>query len=314
MRILHNMEKILKKVYQLSKNNIHVDNHFQKKQLFYIRNVLEKKKEHTKTNLAYKVNEARLWLEEFTGLDKVHAAQSDVMYYQNEFIKSQTKRRELGTKLLQLQIELNDLHNEIVVCNRTEEKYLRLITEEHQLAKKEIRLRNEFVMAEAEERENFTLFTTKIKETQDKEKEQALRTKYWTVVISCVITGIGLGGNSVISFLKSHKLNNKITSLGEKTQNLTSTVDEKVSVLAESQRSIVHGLNELRDTMESTFAKRKENAISGHNYFGLGYIFSGVTYVGSGVLNIVKYVGSSTYSVAAWTGNGLKYIFLGSDK
>jgi hypothetical protein len=54
-----------------------------------------------------------------------------------------------------------------------------------------ILFRNDFALTEAEERENFTLFTTKIKESQDKEKEQALRTKYWTIIVSSAVTVIG---------------------------------------------------------------------------------------------------------------------------
>jgi hypothetical protein len=77
----------------------------------------------------------------FSGLDKVHAAQADVFHFQNEFIKSQAKRRELGAKLSSLQTELNELHNEIVTTNRSEEKYLQLITREHKLLKLENQLR-----------------------------------------------------------------------------------------------------------------------------------------------------------------------------
>ncbi|KAL1450573.1 hypothetical protein WDU94_002920 [Cyamophila willieti] len=234
------MDKFYKKLLDLSKSNITIqkkmkDRMHDRQLLNKVKGIIDQKKMDAKSNIYSQVNTARVWVEEVTGLDKVHAAQNEVFQYQNEFIKSQNKRRELGAKLTSLQIELNDLHNDIVTTNRSEEKYLNLITREHKLLKLENQLRNDFALAEAEERENFTRFTTKIKESQDKEREQASRTKYWTIGVSSAFTVIGVLGNGIISFLKMHKIDNTILQLGEETQMLSQNIHSDVSQLDRNQ-------------------------------------------------------------------------------
>uniref|UniRef100_A0A8D8YNB9 Coiled-coil domain-containing protein 51 n=2 Tax=Cacopsylla melanoneura TaxID=428564 RepID=A0A8D8YNB9_9HEMI len=249
-QLMNQVKEIIDQTKVDAKTNI--DNHVNKmkesmqdKQLLnQVRALIDQKKIDAKSNIENKVTRASAWMEEFTGLDKVRAAQNEVFQHQDEFTRSQNKRRELGVKLTSLQMELNDLHNDILMTSRSDEKYLHLITREHKVIKLEQQLRNEFNQAEGEERENFTRFTTKIKESQDKEREQALRTKYWTLFVSVGVTLIGVLGNGVISFLKMHKIDETIVQLGQETQTLSQNIHSDVSKLDQNQRLMLQLLTQ----------------------------------------------------------------------
>lgn len=76
-------------------------------------------------------------------------------------------------------------------------RYLTLITKEHKLLKDEIRLTDKFNLYEREERELFTTLTSAVKESHEKERIQANKTKYLSIIGSVVGALIGIAGSTI---------------------------------------------------------------------------------------------------------------------
>ena len=75
---------------------------------------------------------------------------------------------------------------------RGEDKYLVLTMQEHQLLKEEQHLINEQRQAETRETEAMAVLSNSVRESHEKERAHAERTKYWTIIGLMVglLTGI----------------------------------------------------------------------------------------------------------------------------
>lgn len=76
-------------------------------------------------------------------------------------------------------------------------RYIAFITKEHKLMKEEIRLTEKFNLYEREERELFIGLTTSLKESHEKERIQAAKTKYISIIGSVVGALIGIIGSTI---------------------------------------------------------------------------------------------------------------------
>lgn len=85
-------------------------------------------------------------------------------------------------------------------------RYLHLVTKEHNLLKEEKKLTTEFTLSEREERECFTSLSSSVKDSHEKERAQAERTKYWSVIGSVVGTVIGVVGTTINNEFKMRQL------------------------------------------------------------------------------------------------------------
>ena len=88
-----------------------------------------------------------------------------------------------------------------------------MITQEHAILKEERKLQAEFANCEREERESFTLLSNFVKESHEKERAQAERTKYWSVIGSVLGTIIGILGSSLNNELKMRELRKLVKPL-----------------------------------------------------------------------------------------------------
>lgn len=85
-----------------------------------------------------------------------------------------------------------------------------MITQEHAILKEERRLSSEFSLIEREERDNFTNLSACVKESHEKERVQAERTKYWSIIGSIFGTILGIAGSSINNEFKMKKLRNLV--------------------------------------------------------------------------------------------------------
>ncbi|XP_050537335.1 mitochondrial potassium channel-like isoform X3 [Daktulosphaira vitifoliae] len=145
------------------------------------------------------------WYERVTGLSEVRIAQDRVLDSQKQFMIAQDKRRNVSVELRAIQNKLKDIRNELLNTSRSEDRYIELVTQEHALLKKENFIIEQVSLSEKEERDSFILLSTTLKDSHDRERIQAERTKYVSIVGSILGTVIGIIGSTVINAWKMNE-------------------------------------------------------------------------------------------------------------
>jgi hypothetical protein len=187
---------------------------------------------NTSGNLAKRKFRALLqWYEEVTGMDEVRIAQNRVLEAEEKFISAQERRRESNKLVSAIQSKLKDLYAELDNTTRGEERYVHLITQEHSVLKEERRAVEEFQRYEREERDYFATLSSAVKESHEKERAQAERTKYWSIIGSVIGTVIGIIGSSVNSEMKMKELRKLVREsvLKHGYQDISTNVPEVLS-------------------------------------------------------------------------------------
>ena len=121
-------------------------------------------------------------------------------------MKSQEDRRDIQRKISLVQLKLHELHIELDRVPRGDDKYLTLITQEHSVIKEERLLKEDFQLLEKEERENFALLSHAVRDSHEKERAQAEKTKYWSIIGSVLGTMVGVFGSTINNHLKMKEL------------------------------------------------------------------------------------------------------------
>jgi hypothetical protein len=145
------------------------------------------------------------WYERVTGLREVRIAQDRVLESQKQFMKAQDIRRDVSVELRTIQNKLKDIRSELLNTSRSDDRYIELITQEHALLKQENSIIDRVNMSEKEERDSFILLSTTLKDSHDRERIQAERTKYVSIVGSILGTIIGIIGSTVINTWKMNE-------------------------------------------------------------------------------------------------------------
>lgn len=145
------------------------------------------------------------WYERVTGIGEVRVAQDRVLDSQKQFMTAQDRRRDVSVELRSIQNKLKDIRNELLNTSRSEDRYIELVTQEHALLKQESYIIDQVNNSEKEERDSFILLSTTLKDSHDRERIQAERTKYVSIVGSILGTVIGIIGSTVINAWKMNE-------------------------------------------------------------------------------------------------------------
>lgn len=163
------------------------------------------------------------WYERVTGLSEVRIAQDRVLDSQKQFMIAQDKRRNVSVELRTIQNKLKDIRNELLNTSRSEDRYIELVTQEHALLKKENSIIEQVSLSEKEERDSFILLSTTLKDSHDRERIQAERTKYVSIVGSILGTIIGIIGSTVINAWKMNEFKRMVLEAKLDTSNSVQT-------------------------------------------------------------------------------------------
>lgn len=187
------------------------------------------------------------WYEEVTGLDEVRITQNRVLEAEARFVTAQERRRDASTLVSTIQSKLKDLWAELDNTSRGEERYVHLITQEHSILKEERRAVQEFQRYEREERDYFAALSSAVKESHEKERAQAERTKYWSIIGSIIGTIIGIVGSSVNNQMKMKELRRLIgeSLLKHGNQDIPTIVTEVLSKHEQALSVIVRDMKHI---------------------------------------------------------------------
>lgn len=136
---------------------------------------------------------------------------------------------------------------------RGDEKFLQLVTEEHKLIREEHAVREALAAVEGKERDRFTLLSTSLRDSHEKERIQMEKTKYWSITASLIGAGLGVLVSTVNNYRRTADLR---TALGEVTR-LESNLREHSQNLSDNSTDLAQLLTEVRALRtEQTAAKR----------------------------------------------------------
>lgn len=187
------------------------------------------------------------WYERVTGLSEVRVAQDRVLESQKQFMTAQDRRRDISVELRTIQNKLKDIRNELLNTSRSEDRYIELVTQEHSLLKQENYIIDQVNNSEKEERDSFILLSTTLKDSHDRERIQAERTKYVSIVGSILGTVIGIIGSTVINAWKMNefkrmvleaKVDQSSTSKNDQIKHLLSQVKKQNKILEQAQSNL----------------------------------------------------------------------------
>jgi len=149
--------------------------------------------------------------ENFVGLTEVKASQALVVKEEKLFVDSQDRRRNTQTAINDVQGKLKSIRSELERTARGDDKYLALVTEEHSIIKEEFSLASQLENVERLEKEKFSRLGRAVRDSHEKERAQAEKTKYWSILGTIIGTCLGILGTTINNRRRMKELRQIVT-------------------------------------------------------------------------------------------------------
>nr|XP_033781767.1 mitochondrial potassium channel [Geotrypetes seraphini]XP_033781768.1 mitochondrial potassium channel [Geotrypetes seraphini]XP_033781769.1 mitochondrial potassium channel [Geotrypetes seraphini]XP_033781770.1 mitochondrial potassium channel [Geotrypetes seraphini] len=185
--------------------------------------------------------------EEFVGLVEVREAQGKVTEAEKAFMIARGIVREARDNLESQQAKLKEIRDRLDRVSRDDIQYLELATQEHRLLQEEKRLRTSYINAEDSERERFSLFSAAVRESHEKERTRAERTKNWSIFGSVLGAVIGVLGSTYINRVRLQELKSLVLEAQKGPASLQEAIHEQASVHQLQQKDLGDLIVDLRD-------------------------------------------------------------------
>jgi len=148
------------------------------------------------------------------------------------------ERRALQQQTTQLHTKLKELHVALDKVQRGEERYLTLLTEEYEVLREEKQIGAALIDAEQTERFNFAALSSAVRESHERERARAERTKYWSIIGSAIGATIGIIGTSVNNYRRTRELKSLVRDSATGGAELNRTVSELIRETHQQQEEI----------------------------------------------------------------------------
>ncbi|KAG9483541.1 hypothetical protein GDO78_009450 [Eleutherodactylus coqui] len=176
--------------------------------------------------------------EEFAGLVEVREAQGKVAEAEKDFMVARGIVREARENVESQQLKLKEVRDRLDRVSRDDVQYLELATLEHKLLQEEKRLRTSYINAEDSEREKFALFSASVRESHEKERARAERTKNWSIIGSILGAIIGVMGSTYINRVRLQELKTLLLEAQKGPISLQEAIHEHASVHQSQQKDL----------------------------------------------------------------------------
>lgn len=194
--------------------------------------------------------------EEFVGLNEVRVAQAKVTEAEAAFMVARGMVHEAHVSLEALQVRLKEVRDRLDRVSREEAHYLELATLEHKLLQEERRLRTAYENAESSEREKFALFSAAVRESHEKERTRAERTKNWSIIGSVLGAMIGVMGSTYINRVRLQELKSLLLEAQKGPENLQEALRVQAGNHRSQQDELRTLIDSLRDTVNDAITQR----------------------------------------------------------
>lgn len=192
---------------------------------------------------------AKAWwerYEEFVGLNEVREAQGNVTEAEKVFMVARGLVREARENLEAQQTRLKEVRDRLDRVSREDNQYLELATLEHRMLQEEKRLRAAYLRAEDSEREKFSLFSAAVRESHEKERTRAERTKNWSLIGSVLGALIGVAGSTYVNRVRLQELKALLLEAQKGPVSLQEAIREQASSYSLQQRDLKDLMVDLR--------------------------------------------------------------------
>uniref|UniRef100_A0A8C8ANB6 Coiled-coil domain-containing protein 51 n=1 Tax=Otus sunia TaxID=257818 RepID=A0A8C8ANB6_9STRI len=200
--------------------------------------------------------------EEFVGINEVREAQGKVTEAENVFMIARGIVREARENVEAQQIKLKEIRDRLDRVSRDDTQYLELATLEHRLLQEEKRYRAAYLNAEESEREKFSLFSAAVRESHEKERTRAEKTKNWSIIGSILGAIIGVLGSTYVNRVRLQELKVLVLEAQKGPINLQEAIKEQASSHHLQQKDLSDVIAELKNVLQTrTSQEIKEGAL-----------------------------------------------------
>lgn len=204
---------------------------------------------------------ARSWwdkYEEFVGLNEVREAQGNVTEAEKRFMVARGVVRDAREAWEAQQLKLKEIRDRLDRVSRDDVQYLELATLEHKLLQEEKRQRTTFLTAEGAEREAFSLFSAAVRESHEKERTRAEKTKNWSIIGSVLGAIIGVLGSTYVNRVRLQELKALVFEAQKGPANLQEAIREQASSHHIQQKDLGDLIGNLRNILQAVTVTSRE--------------------------------------------------------
>uniref|UniRef100_A0A670INM2 Coiled-coil domain containing 51 n=1 Tax=Podarcis muralis TaxID=64176 RepID=A0A670INM2_PODMU len=198
--------------------------------------------------------------EEFVGLNEVREAQGNVTEAEKRFMVARGIVRESRETWEAQQLKLKEIRDRLDRVSRDDIQYLELATLEHKLLQEEKRYRSTYQTAEESEREAFSLFSAAVRESHEKERARAEKTKNWSIIGSVLGAIIGVLGSTYVNRVRLQELKALVFEAQKGPINLQEAIREQASAYNSQQRDLSDLVANLKDILQAVAVTSQEAA------------------------------------------------------
>ncbi|KAJ7317172.1 hypothetical protein JRQ81_003334 [Phrynocephalus forsythii] len=188
--------------------------------------------------------------EEFVGLSEVREAQGKVTEAEKRFMVARGIVREARETWEAQQQKLKEIRDRLDRVSRDDTQYLELATLEHKLLQEEKRYRTSHLAAEESERESFSLFSAAVRESHEKERARAEKTKNWSIIGSVLGAIIGVLGSTYVNRVRLQELKALVFEAQKGPISLQEAIREQASHYHSQQRDLSDLIADLKNMLQ----------------------------------------------------------------
>ncbi|KAM5314776.1 mitochondrial potassium channel isoform 2-T5 [Glossophaga mutica] len=189
--------------------------------------------------------------EEFVGLSEVREAQGNVTEAEKAFMVARGLVRKAREDLEVQQAKLKEVRDRLDRTSREDNQYLELATLEHRMLQEEKRIRTAYLRAEDSEREQFSLFSAAVRESHEKERARAEKTKNWSLIGSVLGALIGVAGSTYVNRVRLQELKALLLEAQKGPVSLQEAIREQASSYSLQQRDLHDLMVDLRGLVQA---------------------------------------------------------------
>lgn len=159
--------------------------------------------------------------------------------------------REAQEQLDAQQAKLKEVRDRLDRTPKEDSQYLELATLEHRMLQEEKRLRTAYLRAEDAEREKFSLFSAAVRESHEKERTRAERTKNWSLIGSVLGALIGVAGSTYVNRVRLQELKALLLEAQKGPASLQDAIREQASSYSLQHRDLHDLIADLRGLVQA---------------------------------------------------------------